>query len=401
MHPLPTKLGDGEWSIFWEGMDGSPTLDEGYGSLAGGGEEPNSSLNHTLEENVVTPNLVEDASPAPAMESLDDSFFERIFEDRTVVQTPTKILPPLVSSSPTSPSTAPQKLSAFFLFSNLMPVPSSVTIRFIPTWTSPIAPLPRVTVPVVSAPAIFSPGDLHRSWAKSRLADLNELQELADELAGTGQRGVGTGAMKVGVDGGGHDEDRVRWEAEMVGRERNWVLKRFLGKVLLGKPLDEERDSTGKSADEDDLTEEREIERGLQMLEKLAEGLKISTDEEGVSLPAPQSATAFTIPQACTVPSATSDDDDDDLFALPLSPRSPEMGVSPFSFGNLDSAILAGISTEKNHAGTSSFASTTTSKNAIRIGGGAAITPKLMGSPNPEEMRKKRLVSNMPSTTNV
>lgn len=39
---------------------------------------------------------------------------------------------------------------------------------------------------------------------------------------------------------------------------------------------------------------------------------------------------------------AGDDEREDDLFALPMSPRSPEMGVSPFSFGNEDT--LRGIS---------------------------------------------------------
>lgn len=35
---------------------------------------------------------------------------------------------------------------------------------------------------------------------------------------------------------------------------------------------------------------------------------------------------------------AVDDDDDDGLFALPISPRSPEVGKSPFSFGGNDTA---------------------------------------------------------------
>lgn len=35
-------------------------------------------------------------------------------------------------------------------------------------------------------------------------------------------------------------------------------------------------------------------------------------------------------------PAVAEDDDDDGLFALPISPRSPEVGKSPFSFGGND-----------------------------------------------------------------
>ena len=38
---------------------------------------------------------------------------------------------------------------------------------------------------------------------------------------------------------------------------------------------------------------------------------------------------------------AGDDEREDDLFALPMSPRSPDMGVSPFSFGTKDA--LRGI----------------------------------------------------------
>jgi len=33
------------------------------------------------------------------------------------------------------------------------------------------------------------------------------------------------------------------------------------------------------------------------------------------------------------------DDNDEGLFALPISPRSPEIGKSPFSFGGSDAAV--------------------------------------------------------------
>ncbi|KAF8421981.1 hypothetical protein EV426DRAFT_180295 [Tirmania nivea] len=375
---LPT-LGDGEWSVFWEGMDEGHGIDEGYGSLAGGNEE----------QSLVLDDLSKKADTHP-FEAMGDSFFERIFQERAIVQTPTRILPPLASTSPNTPTTSSsQKFSVFFLLSHSTAVPTSVTIRFTPIWASPIAPSPTLTVTVNPVSKHVHHGGLHKAWAKTRLVDLNELQELADELARTGQRGVGIGSFKVGVDGGGHDEERLKWEAEMVGRERNWVLKTFLGKVIVGKPLKEDA-LIGTNGDDEDLTEQKEIEEGLKLLGTLAQGLKVTNDDDSFTEETQQvtrdPSTAKLTSQA---PPASNDNDgeEDDLFALPLSPRSPEIGVSPFSFrgpaiGNLDATIWSGMPTK---------VATKLSADAIPVAGGVSLTPTLTGSPSPGEMRKRRL----------
>ena len=49
------------------------------------------------------------------------------------------------------------------------------------------------------------------------------------------------------------------------------------------------------------------------------------------------SLNAFTsVPFQSRGPPLPDDDREDDLFALPISPRSPEMTKSPFSFGTSD-----------------------------------------------------------------
>jgi len=379
VHSLPSTLGDGEWSVFWEGMDEGHGIDEGYGSLAGGSEEQSVALDDSSKK--------EDTHP---FEAMGDSFFERIFQERAIVQTPTRIVPPLGSTSPNTPTaSSAQKFSVFFLLSHSTAIPTSVTIHFTPIWASPIAPSPKLTVTVNPASKHVNHGGLHKAWAKTRLVDLNELQELADELARTGQRGVGIGSFKVGIDGGGHDEERLKWEAEMVGRERNWVLKTFLGRVIAGKLLKEDA-LTGTNGDDEDLTEQKEIEEGLKLLGTLAQGLRVTNDdgtftEETEQAPGNPSTTT----KSASPPLASNDNDDeeDDLFALPLSPRSPEVGVSPFSFrgpaiGNLDATIWSGMPTK---------IATKLSADAIPVAGGVPLTPTLTGAPNPGEMRKKRL----------
>ena len=389
IHPLPSTLEDGEWFVFWEGMDGGPNLDEGYESLLGGNEDQSINLDESPKKDAVN----EQESVQAAPEALDGSFFEKIFQERSVVQTPTKILPPPTSKSPDSQSPSSLKISVSFLLSHSTKVPNTITIRFAPIWASPIAPSPNITIPVVPVSTTSNCGELHKSWAKSRLVDLNELQELADEMVRTGQRGVGVGTLKVGVDGGGHDEERLRWEAEMVGRERNWVLKTFLGKVISGQSLDGENSNTTRGDDEEDLTEQKEIEEGLEMLAKLAQGLKIN--DKSATLPtiaAISTETTTSLKSSCPAPQPKSEDDEeDDLFALPLSPRSPEMTVSPFSFrgsaiGNLDAMMSTTLATR-----VPSTIVTTLSKDAIPIEGGTPLTPTLKGTPNPGEMRKKRL----------
>lgn len=392
VHSIPSTLEDGEWGVVWEGMDEGNASDDGYGSLTGVSEEQSTKL--------------EDSSKQPmeqlgayhtSVETIDDSFFEKIFQERAIVQTPTRIVPPLGSTSPNTPTTSSQKFSVFFLLSHSTAVPSAVTIRFTPIWASPIVPSPTLTVQVHPVSNSMNHGDLHKAWAKTRLVDLNELQELADELARTGQRGTGIGSFKVGVDGGGHDEARLRWEAEMVGRERNWVLKTFTGEVIAGRPLKGENLPV-KNGDDEDNTEQKEIEEGLELLARLAQGLKVTSDDGALAQVAPTASDISPNNKSSLQANTTSndnDDEEDDLFALPLSPRSPEVGVSPFSMrgpaiGNLDAAIWNVMpATHKPHI--PSKLTTSMSANAIPVAGGVPLTPTLAGAPNPGEMRKKRL----------
>ncbi|RPA91066.1 hypothetical protein L873DRAFT_349226 [Choiromyces venosus 120613-1] len=173
------------------------------------------------------------------------------FSARPIVQAPTHILG------------GDGKGKVYFLLTGEAKTPDSVKILFYPTWTPPVA---LAEVDVVSA----SPGtEGHTAWAQHRLADLKTLEDIARELEREGARGLGTGRVKVGVEGGGMDEEAVRREGWMVGEE-----------MLQG-------------------------------------GLKLIT----------------TTNIAPFQPSHVSplDEDGEDLFALPLSPRSPDMAKSPFS----------------------------------------------------------------------
>ena len=395
IHPLPSTLVDGEWSVYWEGMGDGQNPDEGYGSLAGGSDGQAIPLEDSQGTDTGTMGGTE--AGHVALEAMDDDFFEKIFQDRSVVQTPARITPP-VTSSPRSPKPSSQKFSIFFFLSHPTDYPKTITIRFTPIWASPVVPSPTVTIPVNPVSKDLPPGDLHKAWAKSRLVDLHELQELADELARTGQRGVGMGSFKVGVDGGGHDEERLQWEAEMVGRERNWVLKTFLGKVIAGKPLKVEQPVPLKGGDEEGFTEKTEIEQGLEVLGKLAQGLKVTCDEGGVVTDANTITTrdspASHLSSVAQIHSGN-DDEEDDLFAVPLSPRSPDITVSPFSFrgpaiGNLDEALLSGVpATQKK--GFPAVITPSFSAGAIPVASGAPLTPTLTGTPSPGGLRKKRL----------
>ncbi|KAF8249254.1 hypothetical protein K440DRAFT_216267 [Wilcoxina mikolae CBS 423.85] len=203
------------------------------------------------------------------------------FASRPIVQAPTQIL-----SDPTSVS---KKTEVLFLLAPATPIPQSISIFFTPTWTPPNTPPTLLSeIRLID----YGAGDgLHTTWALKRLEDLQALQEIAKELEREGSRGIGQGRLKVGVEGGGMDEEAVRREGWMVGEEQGWVLEKFLTCNMDQKHAEEE--VTNNS-----------------VMDPFA-GLGIST---GMSFAA-----------------ASEEEEEEDLFALPLSPRSPDMAMSPFS----------------------------------------------------------------------
>ncbi|KAI5808897.1 hypothetical protein DFH27DRAFT_244802 [Peziza echinospora] len=375
-HVYQTSLGDGEWGVFW---DIDATLE--------GGEEEEGEPEEGLDENVL--------SAAP--DTIDERYFDKLFQQRPVVQTPTRILPQDSPTTPLTPSAGSQRLSAFFLLSKNISVPEYVTIRFTPTWASPVVRPPSAVVPVTPVPKPAKQGDLHRSWALSRFVDLVRLKVLAKELQNSGQRGMGVGRFKVGVDGGGHDEEQVQREAEMVDRELKWVAKTFQNQTTNPAEAHQILYEMEQEDELETLEDEKEIERQAELLKMLEETVKVGLDDElpdTTTIHISAEPTQLPVEQFESSKQATADESDEEggLFALPLSPRSPEMETSPFSFrgpavGSLDATLLGSIASPPARATQSSLLN----KDAISVGGGVPLTPTL-GSPSPSDLRKKRPV---------
>jgi len=196
------------------------------------------------------------------------------FASRPLVQAPTNIVTDATGTT-----------RVFFLLSKDAPLPDVVRIHFTPTW-NPVSS----EVATVTAHEIITAQSLHYAWAEARLADLQTLEEIARELEAEGSRGTTAGRVKVGVEGGGMDEEAVRRESWMVREEQGWVREKFLDSIP------EESTPLGLGIETADL---RIGDKGERVE-------KVETKEE-------------------------EKEDADDLFALPLSPRSPEMTMSPFS----------------------------------------------------------------------
>lgn len=318
---VDTTALNGEWVIEWDNMyasDGedlrSAKSEKGtYFALQRGANTPGGGTPvHEIPEPVYHP-APDYTNGAPlstakllAFENGLDDFEETedlvgFFSSRPIVQAPTQIIP-----DPES-----KRATVHFLLTGNALIPDAIHILFVPTWGTPLT---LATVPTPSRTNYQSGGkrNLHSAWAEARMDDLATLEEIARELELEGARGVGTGNLKVGVEGGGMDEEAVRREGWMVGEEMIWVRETFLNKHIA-------EEEPGPSND-----------TGL--------GLNINTNS-GSKAPLKLSTTVS--PGGTVYKSASStnhlrttaiaQEEEDDLFALPLSPRSPEMSVSPFS----------------------------------------------------------------------
>lgn len=221
------------------------------------------------------------------------------FAARPIVQAPAQIIP----------DEETKKATVHFLITGTAHVPDIVKVIFIPTWGASMV-LASVRVPSRSSYSSGSSRTLHTAWAESRIDDLRTLEEIARELEREGARGLGTGRVKVGVEGGGMDEEAVRREGWMVGEEIVWVRGAFLNKHIAEEEPGPVNDTLGLNLNTDGT-------KG---------GLKLSTTTSPggtIHIVASRTNNLRT--------SAITQEEEDDLFALPLSPRSPEMAVSPFS----------------------------------------------------------------------
>ncbi|WKT38774.1 hypothetical protein QSH57_000593 [Fusarium oxysporum f. sp. vasinfectum] len=220
----------------------------------------------------------------------------------------------------------------FFLLPADATVPSTITITPPGSPSLTLKPLPAIFPPGLAA----DPGNrgvLHTLWARQRLAAID--REVAAELRNN--------AEGVGV--------------EMALAERQWILDTFINTPQL--PSDSmprpvaTRSPTGRLGDKlkglklatspADLTPNTTANtfmspisqshpfqpRGRDIAVSSHEAMTSNASTGPISLNAALHGDVATAASAPVRPLRR--DDDDDLFALPMSPRSPDMKKSPFS----------------------------------------------------------------------
>ncbi|KAG5657287.1 hypothetical protein KAF25_001876 [Fusarium avenaceum] len=233
-----------------------------------------------------------------------------------------------------APESSPRqrRRRVFFLLPANASVPSTITITPPGTQGFILKPLPAIFPPGLAADP-GNRGALHTLWARQRLAALD--REVAAELRNN--------AEGVGV--------------EMALAERQWILETFINPPQL--PTDSfprpaaARSPTGRLGDKlkglklatspADLTPGTTANifmspisqshpfqpRGRDIALSSHEAMVSTASTGPVSLNAALHGDVTTAASAPVRPLRR--DDDDDLFALPMSPRSPDMKKSPFS----------------------------------------------------------------------
>ncbi|KAM0299085.1 hypothetical protein ACHAPM_007848 [Fusarium culmorum] len=229
-------------------------------------------------------------------------------------------------------STRQRRRRVFFLLPANATVPSTITITPPGAPSLSLKPLPAIFPPGLAA----DPGNrgvLHTLWARQRLAAID--REVEDELR--------CNAEGVGV--------------EMALEERKWILDTFINPPQL--PADSlsrpaaTRSPTGRLGDKlkglklatspADLTPSTTANtfmspisqshpfqpRGRDIAVSSHEAMASNASAGPISLNAALHGDVTTVASAPARPMRR--DDDDDLFALPMSPRSPDMKKSPFS----------------------------------------------------------------------
>ncbi|KAF5234975.1 hypothetical protein FANTH_11891 [Fusarium anthophilum] len=243
-------------------------------------------------------------------------------------------LPAADLESDTAPvsSSRQRRRRVFFLLPADATVPSTITITPPGSPSLTLKPLPAIFPPGLAA----DPGNrgvLHTLWARQRLAAID--REVANELRNN--------AEGVGV--------------EMALAERQWILDTFINTPQL--PSDSmprpvaTRSPTGRLGDKlkglklatspADLTPSTTANtfmspisqshpfqpRGRDIAVSSHEAMASNASTGPISLNAALHGDLTTAASAPVRPLRR--DDDDDLFALPMSPRSPDMKKSPFS----------------------------------------------------------------------
>lgn len=327
--PLASLPSTGEWIVSWDNMYADISEDVrsarsekgSYFALQRGASTPGTGTPiHEAPEPEYT---VPPAQPQPLQPTTDytdaaplstakllafenglDKFEETedlsaFFSSRPIVQAPTHIIPNAETG----------KAVVYFLITGNTPLPDLIRITFVPTWGVPQI-LATVTVPQRTDYTGRGDFHLHTAWAESRIDDLRNLEEIARELEREGARGLGTGRVKVGVEGGGMDEEAVRREGWMVGEEMVWVREAFLNWHIAEEPSP----------------------MGLGL------GLGLGLDTGGSNSQVLKLSTTISPGGSVRLVGCDNSrvtpihhEEEDDLFALPLSPRSPDMAMSPFS----------------------------------------------------------------------
>lgn len=391
--PTDYPLQNGEWTVSWDNMyvdvsedirsarseKGSYfALQRGSSTPSGGTPvleipEPIYTLPPTQLQPLQSTSDYTDGAPLStakllAFENGLDKFEETedlsaFFASRPIVQAPAHIIPDAQTGH----------VVVYFLVTGTAPLPDLIRIIFVPTWG---ASQILAAVPVPQRTDYSGHGNLllHTAWAESRIDDLGTLEEIARELEREGARGLGTGRVKVGVEGGGMDEEAVRREGWMVGEEMVWVREAFLNRHI----AEEEPSPLG-------------IGLGLGLDTLTGKGLKLSTTIS-------PGGTAHLV--ACgsknSRAAAIYQEEEEDLFALPLSPRSPEMAMSPFSMfrgealgiggaklpssrlNQVVSSIDTNLSPQRGSTdSTPTGSGITPTMGRLRIGGYAPLTPPM------------------------
>ncbi|KAI1197927.1 hypothetical protein F5X97DRAFT_164707 [Nemania serpens] len=228
---------------------------------------------------------------------------------------------------------APSTLRVYFLLPENAPIPPAITISHSPTGRV----LTTKCMPAIFAPGLgVSPPDagkrgvLHTIWARRRMSQLQD--EINNELQ-TNSEGVAL---------------------EMALQEKDWLIDHFglvdlntrqhpappptpqsprspvggrLGEMLRGLKLSTSPADLARTPD----TMPRQPSQPFSRVSYAVSVPKLSTPKPG-SAAAVASLDAVINDTQPAAPVSQSKDTEDELFALPMSPRSPEMKTSPFSF---------------------------------------------------------------------
>ncbi|KAI1133643.1 hypothetical protein F5Y10DRAFT_2887 [Nemania abortiva] len=224
-------------------------------------------------------------------------------------------------------------LRIYFLLPENAQIPPAVTISHSPTGrTLTTKCMPAIFTPGlgVSPPDPGKRGVLHTIWARRRIAELQD--EINRELQ-TNSEGVAL---------------------EMAIQEKLWLIDHFgfvdldtrphpappptpqsprspvggrLGEMLKGLKISTSPADLARTPDHTPRHTSQSFSRALN-----------TTPAPNLSMPKPSSSSAVASLDAVMnntqpmVPISQSRETEDELFALPMSPRSPEMKTSPFSF---------------------------------------------------------------------